>query len=132
MSEQDSSQSASGFSFRQFNTLIAGIELLYKLGRRLPDATANQQCEYLVQEASMAFVKMLMSLLGFLRFIPPSRFHAEKEVVIDLSSASVMARQVMEDALSFFYLTEQDLTNEEKQFREDVWRFHGTAEKMES
>jgi hypothetical protein len=38
----------------------------------------------------------------------------------------------MEDALSFFYLSEPNLTNEEKQFREDVWRFHGATEKMES
>jgi len=58
MPEQDSSQSASGFSFEKFNTLIAGIELLYKLGRRLSDATANQNSEYLVQEASMAFVTL--------------------------------------------------------------------------
>jgi hypothetical protein len=30
-----------------------------------------------------------------------------------------MARQVMEDALSFFYLSEPNLMHEEKQFRED-------------
>jgi hypothetical protein len=133
MPEQDSSQSASGFSFEKFNTLIAGIELLYKLGRRLSDATANQNCEYLVQEALMAFVKMLMSLLGFLRFIPSSKYHARViEMVTDLSSASVMARQVMEDAISFFYLSEPGLTEKQKKFREMVWRFHGGMEAIES
>jgi hypothetical protein len=81
----------------------------------------------------MAFVKTLMSVLGFLRFIPSSRYHAkEGEVVIDLSSASVTARQVIEDAFSFFYLSESNLTREEKQFREDVWRFHGATESIES
>ncbi len=81
----------------------------------------------------MAFAKMMMSLLGFLRFVRSSQYHAkEVDVVTDLSSASVMARQVMEDALSFFYLSEPNLTSEEKQFREDVWRFHGATEKMES
>jgi hypothetical protein len=107
--------------------------MLYALGRRLSIAIGNQPCEYLIQEASMAFAKTMMSLLGFLRFIPSSRFHAkEGESVIDLSSASVMARQVMEDAVSFYYLSEGNLTQEEKQFREDVWRFHGATESIES
>jgi len=43
-----------------------------------------------------------------------------------------MARKVMEDALSFFYLSEPNLMHEEKQFREDVWRFHGATESIES
>jgi hypothetical protein len=133
MPDQDPAQSASGFFFTQFKTFVAGIELLYKLGRRLPEATANQHCEYLIQEASMAFVKMLMSLLGFLRFIPSSQYHAKAiEVVIDLSSASVMARQIMEDAISFFYLSEPGLTQKQKKFREMVWRFQGGAEGIES
>ena len=46
--------------------------------------------------------------------------------------SAVMARQVMEDALSFFYLSEPNLMHEEKQFREDVWRFHGATESIES
>ena len=45
----------SQFSLKNFNTMVAGIELLYGVGRRLSDATANQRCEYLIQEASMAF-----------------------------------------------------------------------------
>jgi hypothetical protein len=133
MPDQDLAQSESGFSFRQFNTLIAGIELLYKLGRRRSDATANQNAEYLIQEAFMAFVKMLMSLLGFLRFIPSSKYYAKVIVMpTDLSSASVMARQVMEDAISFFYLSEPGLTPKQKKFREMVWRFHGGVEAIES
>jgi hypothetical protein len=43
-----------------------------------------------------------------------------------------MARPVMEDALSFFYLSEPNLMHEEKQSREDVWRFHGATESIES
>src|ERR1700751_457036 len=63
--------------------------------------------EYLIQEASMAFTKTLMSVVGFLRFIPSSKLHAkEGEQIIDLSSASVTARQVLEDTLTFFYLPE--------------------------
>jgi hypothetical protein len=81
----------------------------------------------------MAFTKTMLSLLGFLRFIPSSRFHAkEGEPVIDLSSASVMARQVMEDAISLFYLSEQGLTQKQKGFREAAWRYHGLMEVIRS
>ena len=95
------------FSFTQFETLINGIERLSDYGRRISDSVAKEPCEFLIQEASMAFVKMMMSVQAFLRFIPSSRFHAkEVEFAIDLSSASVMARQVLEDAISFFCLSE--------------------------
>jgi hypothetical protein len=121
------------FSFDQFTTMIGGIELTYKIGRRISDAGAGQVCEYLIQEATMAFAKTMMSLQAFLRFIPSSRFHAkEGEYPIDLSSASVMARQVMEDAISFLYLSEPNLTKAQKIFRELVWRLHGATEMIDS
>jgi hypothetical protein len=121
------------FSFKQFNTLIDGIERLSDYGRRVSDSIASQPCEYLIQEATMAFVKPMMSVQAFLRFIPSSRFHAKKvEFAIDLSSASVMARQVLEDSISFFYLSEGNLTPDERAFRELVWRFQGATEAIDS
>jgi hypothetical protein len=51
---------------------------------RVADAIAEQPCEYLVQEATMAFVKTIMSVFGFPRFIPASRFFANAgETVTD-------------------------------------------------
>src|ERR1700738_1688908 len=133
MSESRTPPPASPFTFNDFNNLVAGIEMLYALGRRLSVAIGNQPCEYLIQEASMAFAKTMMSLLGFLRFIPSSRFHAkEGESVIDLSSTSVMARQVMEDAISFFYLSEPGITQKQKKLREAAWYFRGAREATES
>jgi hypothetical protein len=113
--------------------LVAGIDLLYGVGRKLSDAAAKQPCEYLVQEASMAFVKTMMSVFGFLRFIPASHFYAAAgETVTDLSSASVMGRQVLEDTISFFYLSEPGLTPQEKALRKLVWEFHGKSEHIDS
>ena len=107
--------------------------MLYAIARKLSGAIENQTCEYLIQEATMAFVKMMMSVQGFLRFVPSSRFHAkEGDFAIDLSSASVLARQVMEDAISLFYLFEGGLTQKQKQLREAVWRFHGAKEAIEA
>jgi hypothetical protein len=120
-------------SFKEFDDLIKNIERFYALGSRLSQAIEQQPCEFLIQEASMAFTKALMTLLGFLRFIPSSQFHAkEGESIIDLSSACVMARQVHEDVLSFLYLSEPNLTKEEKDFRESVWRYHGLGESIEA
>ena len=47
-----------------------------------------------------------------LRFMPPDRYYANAgEVMTDLSPASVLGRQVLEDAISFFYLSEARLTS---------------------
>ena len=117
------SEGSCPFSFAKFNTLVHGIELIYTLGRRISDANAAQPCEYLIQEATMAF----------LRFIPSNSFHAKEGAYpIDLSSASIMARQVMEDVISFLYLSEPNLTTEQKAFRELVWRLHGASEMIDS
>ena len=98
--------------------------MLLALGKRLSGALAATQDhkEYLLLEASLVFVKTLLSLQGFLRFIPASQFHAkEEDFVIDLSSASLMARQTLEDAISFFYLSQPSLTKEQKKFRQLAW-----------
>lgn len=127
------SSNAPPLSFKEFEDLIKNIERFYAVGSRLSNAAANQACEYLIQEASMAFSKTLMSLAGFLRFIPSSQFFGSNvQRIIDLSSASVMARQVLEDVISFLYLSEPQLTQEQKDFREFVWRFHGFTESIES
>jgi hypothetical protein len=121
------------FSFKEFETIIFGVELLSQLGRRISDAACGQPCEYLIREATMAFVKLMMSVQAFLRFIPSSKFHAQEvEFAVDLSSASIMARQVMEDAIAFFYLSEPNLTKDEKVFRALVWQLHGATETLES
>lgn len=120
-------------TFSEFNDLIKNIETFYAIGKRLSMAAADQPCPFLIQEASLAFAKTMMSLMGFLRFIRSSQYFAsQKESITDLSSASVMARQVLEDVVSFLYLSEQNLTQEEQAFREYVWRYHGYTESVES
>src|ERR1700720_1638577 len=101
------------FSIEQFNTMILGIEMIYAVGLRLSNAVAAQKCDYLTQEGTMAFAKTMLSVVAFLRFIPSSRYHAKAvHELMDLSSASVMARQAMEDAVSFLYLSEPGLSDQ--------------------
>ena len=124
------SADSSPLSVEDFNALIEYTEVLLALGKRLSTELAtHHRKEYLLSEASMVFIKTLLSLQGFLRFIPSSQFRAkEGESVIDLSSASLMARQTIEDAVSFFYLSQPSLTDEQKKFRIIAWRLHGALE----
>ena len=116
-----------------FEELIREIERLYQLGAQLSDAVANTNCAYLIFQASMAFNKAMISLAGFLRFMPPSRFYAKTSPeIIDLSSASVLARQVLGDLLAFFYLSQPGLRPEQKEIRELVWKYHGFCEAVEA
>jgi hypothetical protein len=43
-----------------------------------------------------------------------------------------MARQVMEDTISLFYVSERGLTRKQKEFREAFWRYHGAREAIRS
>src|SRR6516162_5799114 len=43
-----------------------------------------------------------------------------------------MARQVLEDVLSLLYLSESNLTQQQKDFRKFVWQFHGFTESIEA
>jgi hypothetical protein len=117
----------------EFNDLIKNIEIFWGIGARLSTASSGQDCTFLIREASLAFSKTMMSLMGFLRFIPSSQYFTDQKVrIIDVSSASVMARQVLEDVVSFLYLSEPNLNQEEQDFREYIWRYHGYTESVES
>lgn len=49
-------------TFKEFEDLVKNTERFYVLGCRLSEAIEKESCEYLIQEASMAFTKDLMSL----------------------------------------------------------------------
>jgi hypothetical protein len=120
-------------SLDQFDEHVREAERLYRLGGRFSDAVASKTCDYLTFQASMAFNKAMMSLVGFLRFVPSSRFYAkESQRLIDISSACVLARQVLEDLLALFYLSQPNLQPEQKEFRVLVWKYHGFCEAVEA
>src|SRR5580692_6657197 len=78
-------------TLKQTVALTSEIELLLEYGVSLSQGHTGTPATYLEQQASIAFAKCLMSLIGFLRFVPPSKFWAKEVVeVVDLSSASVI------------------------------------------
>jgi hypothetical protein len=131
MAEADESVPSLGLN--EFEELVREIERLYRVGAQFSDAVANKTCPYLIFQASMAFNKAMMSLVGFLRFVPPSRFYAKvSQEMIDVSSASVLARQVLEDLLAFFYLSQPGLCPEQEEIRVLGWKYHGYCETIEA
>jgi hypothetical protein len=73
--------------------------------------------DFLLQQASMALVKTIMSLDAYLSFVPYSSTYTNRGAeTFDISPISVLARQVMGDVLTFLYLAEAKLSEEEKSF----------------
>lgn len=118
---------------QQTVALTREIELLLEYGISLSQQHSGTEATFLAQQTSIVFAKCLMSLIGFLRFVPPSKYRAKESVeVVDLSSASVMARQFIEDAVVFFYLSERGLSDAELRLRQTIWLFHGAVEAGEA
>jgi hypothetical protein len=120
-------------TLEQTVALTREIELLLEYGVSLSQQHTGTPATYLEQQSSIAFAKCLMSLVGFVRFVPPSKYWAKEAIeVVDLSSASVMARQFIEDAVVFFYFNERGLSDEELRLRQNIWLFHGLVEAGEA
>ena len=75
----------------------------------------------------------MMSLRGYLGFVQSSRYYAQEgNTVFDISSASLMGRQILDDVIAFLYLSERNLSADEREFRALVWKIHGSTEYIKS
>lgn len=117
------------FSLEKLNAVVREIEALLGFAIAISLENASKRGSFFEAQASTIFSKSLMSLIGFLRFIPPSQYYADRKIkVVDLSSASGLARQLMHDAATFFYLTEVGVSDEDLRLRITVWNYHGIVE----
>lgn len=92
------------------------------IANRLSNAAAGPESSYLAYQASLVFCKLALGVLGTLRFLPGSIYYADKITkAVDLSSASVLARQVLSDTITFLYLADRNITQEDREFRGFVW-----------
>jgi hypothetical protein len=114
--------SDSEFKIEWFDQHLRGLENLLGIANRLSNAAAGPEKSYLAYQASLVFCKLALGVLGTLRFIPGSIYYADKVAnAIDLSSASVLARQVLSDTVTFLYLADRNITDEDRAFRGFVW-----------
>lgn len=97
----------SEFKIEWFDQQLRNLEALLGIGNRLSNAAAGPESSYLAFQASLVFCKLALGVLGTLRFLPGSIYYADKIAkAFDLSSASVLARQVLSDTITFLYLAD--------------------------
>jgi hypothetical protein len=116
-------------SFETLEDLIHDIAHFFWIGSKFSFGLTVGAGGFMFEQAQAAFAKTVLSVEGFLRFIPPSQFYTKSSTnFIDICSACVLARQIGEDSLCFFYLSWPGLSPDEKRFREAVWRYQGISE----
>jgi hypothetical protein len=85
---------------------------------------------YLEQQGYALLKRLSAETHSFLRLIPGSK-HFPKDAPDDwdFPSAAVLARQILEDSITFLYLVESGLLADQLDFRQMVWSYHSAKEK---
>jgi hypothetical protein len=86
-----------------------------------------------VVEGSIIFARNCLTCVSVLRLIPISTFYrpVEKLDTWDLPSVASLVRNIIETYLVFFYVIEE-VSADEGEAREALWRFHETAERLKA
>jgi hypothetical protein len=110
------------FRSEWFSEQLRHLENLLGIANALSNAAVGSECSFLAYQASLVFSKLALGVLGLLRFLPGSIYYADKIAqAVDLSSASVLARQVLSDTITFLYLADRDISQDDREFRGAVW-----------
>lgn len=82
-------------------------------------------------ELSQIFAKMVLSCIGFLKFIPDSSWFipAKGLAIWDVGSASSICRNVMEAYFSFAYMALPGFPEQEPGFKRVLWEYHDAFER---
>ncbi len=83
-------------------------------------------------EASIIYAKIVISYLSVLRFIPKSKYYGPigEFEVWDLSSPASITRSIIEAYFCLFYISVEDVSNEEKEKRKLLWLYHEKNERL--
>lgn len=111
-----------------------GLPTLERLAQALIDVsnrTMGRKTDWRGQQASLAFAKVGVTCMTFLRLIPGSSYYspANQWAVWDLSAAASQARNLIEAYHLLCYLVQETPTEAEKQFRQWLWEYHEEFER---
>jgi hypothetical protein len=115
---------------------MTGIENLQRVGQTLMTLSAGTQgrpTDWRGQQASLAFAKIGISCLTFLRLIPGSSSFgpAQNLAIWDLSAAASQCRNVIEAYYLLCYLVFNTSDKSETDFRQALWEYHEEFERHE-
>lgn len=111
-----------------------GLLALERLTRALIDVsmgTMGRETDWRGQQASLAFAKVSVTCMTFLRLIPGSSYYgpANQWAVWDLSAAASQARNLIEAYHLLCYLVHEPQEEPKKQFRQLLWEYHEEFER---
>jgi len=111
---------------------IEELKSLFKAAKTLLENRRTRFSSYLEQQGYVLFEKLELEVNTLFQVIPGAEMVNENETEVwDISLASVLGRQVLEDCVTFLYLVEPNLLVEQTGFRELVWKYHSDKESVE-
>jgi hypothetical protein len=85
---------------------------------------------YLERQGYALLERLSAEVHSLLGLIPGSkRFPKDAPEACDFPSFAVLARQILEDSVTFLYLVESGLLADQLEFRQLVWEYHSATEK---
>lgn len=115
------------------NEVIQSLEAISFCAMRISGGTQGRgPVSWHMMMASLAFARLSLNGLSILRLSPGSSLCLVVNgiQIWDLPSVSSLSRNLIETYLTLHYFTQIDFPADELQFREKVWRYHETCERV--
>jgi hypothetical protein len=113
-----------------------GLPMLERLTKTLVNVsteTMGRNTDWRGHQASLAFAKVGITCMTFLRLIPGSSYYGPANLwaVWDLSAAASQARNLIEAYHLLCHLAQEPATEAERMFRQWLWEYHEEFERHE-
>lgn len=114
-------------------TNLATLELLVAASLAISNDTVGRPTNWRGQQVSLAFAKVGVTALTFLRLMPESSYFgpAKQFAVWDLSAAAAQCRGLIEAYYVICYLVHEPTAESEQEFRQLLWEYHEEYERHE-
>lgn len=112
-------------------TNVATLEILAETMTGLSKRTTGMPTTWRCEQASLAFGKVGITCLTFLRTVPGSSFFgpAKGIAVWDLSAAASLCRNLVEAYLLLCYLVHEPTDPTQREFQQLLWDYHREMER---
>ena len=84
------------------------------------------------KEASIIYSRILLTYISILRYTPQSKYFTKiiGYKIYDISTQAILTRSLLESYLTLFYLSIENVPEDEKAFRKALWEYHDSAERV--
>jgi hypothetical protein len=93
------------------------------------DSTACIAVPWHLVRANQLFTRLTVTSMSIIHLCPANRIWGSSSQFWDFISVATLARNLIENYHAFFYIGVEDVTQDEKSFRLDLFNYHLTNEK---